>query len=132
MSSRSITGARAESSRVLRNDATMALKYLSACEASALDHAPVLWAWMMLSGVILDRKDLKILKSIVGLITIPVMDVLSARQLSAKTTFHDNTVLKLIAIIDANEDVSIPANKASRVLDASSTVHRAEANTSTP
>lgn len=85
----------------------MALKYRAALQASALDHAPDLWARMMLSGVIFDRQNLKVRKSVVGLDSVSVVDVLSARQASAKVSFHDDTVLKLKSIANSNRDVPI-------------------------
>lgn len=62
---------------------------------------------MMLSGVILDRNKLKVFKSVIVLRAIPMVDVLSALQASAKVLLHNDTVLKLVIVANTNCDISI-------------------------
>lgn len=78
---------------------------------------------MMLSGVIFDSKNLKVLQPIVVLNSVSVMDVLSGREASAQMALHDDTVLKLEVSADSYGDVPITSHKPSRVLDASSALH---------
>jgi len=84
---------------------------------------------MMVRGVSSDKQDLKVRQSVVVLDFVSVVDVLISAQLSAKMSLHDLTVLKHEAIAVTNSDVAVRADKAARVLDCSSAVHRAEAHT---
>jgi hypothetical protein len=81
---------------VLCNDASEALKICAAVEALALNPPGRLHAWMMLSGVICDRQQLKVLQSVVVLDSVSVVDVLPGFELSSKVRRHDVTMLKLI------------------------------------
>jgi hypothetical protein len=87
--------------------AAVAFKCLAALQALTFDHAPDLWARMMEAGMIFDSENLKVLNSVVVLDAVPMMDVLSCEQRSAKMAFHDDTVLKLEIRADTNCDVSI-------------------------
>ena len=62
---------------------------------------------MMLSGVIRDSENFKVLQSIVVLDFVSVVDVLPSFQLSAKVRLHDDTMLKLVFVANSNRDVSI-------------------------
>ena len=99
--------ARAESSWVPFHFNTQAFKYRSAMPALALDHSSWTWARMMLSGVIFDRQDFQVFRSIVVLDTVSVVDVLTLREASAKQAFHDDTVFKLEVSANTNRDITI-------------------------
>jgi hypothetical protein len=62
---------------------------------------------MMVRGVIPDRHDFKVRKTVVVLDAVSVMDVLPSFERSAKMRRHDDTMLKLELIADSNCDVSI-------------------------
>lgn len=108
---------------MLCNNNNEALKWFSAVEAFALNPPGRLHAVMMLSGVIRDSENFKVLKSVVVLDLVSVVDVLPPLQLSAKVRLHDDTMLKLVIAADSNSDVSIRPHKTARVLVISSAFH---------
>ena len=118
-----IAGSVAESVRMLCNNDTEALKWLSAVEAFALNPPGRLHALMMLAGVICDSENFKVLKSVVVLDFVSVVDMLPSLQLSANMRLHDDTMLKLVFVADSNSDVPIRSHKAARVLVTSSALH---------
>ena len=102
-----IAGSVAESVRMLCNNDSDALKWLSAVEAFALNPPGRLHALMMLAGVICDSENLKVFKSIVVLDFVSMVDVLPLFQLSSKVRLHDDTMLKLVFVANSNSDVAI-------------------------
>ena len=92
---------------MLCNNNSEALKWCSAVEAFALNPPGRLHAFMMLSGVICDSENFKVLKSIVVFDFVSVVDVLPSLQLSTNARLHDDTMLKLVFVANSNSDVSI-------------------------
>ena len=66
---------------------------------------------MVLSGVICDRQDHKVSRSVVVLDVVPVVDVLVASQSSAQHAFHDVTVLENVPTVDSDADVAVAADE---------------------
>lgn len=62
---------------------------------------------MMERGVSADAQQLKVFQSIVGLVSIPVVDVLGWLKCPSKVLRHDDTVLKLESRADTHCDVSV-------------------------
>jgi hypothetical protein len=65
----------------------------------------------MLSGVIRDREQLKVFKSIVGLDAVPVVDVLITSKAPAKVRFHNETMLQVVSaggVGASDPDVAAP------------------------
>ena len=102
-----ITGSVTESVRMLCNNNSEALKWLSAVEAFALNSPGRLHALMMLAGVICDTENFKVLQSIVVLDFVSMVDVLPSLQLSSNVRLHDDTMFKLVVVANANSDVPI-------------------------
>ena len=102
-----ITGSVAESVRMLCNNDSEALKWLSAVEAFALNPPGRLHALMMLAGVICDTENFKVLQSIVVLDFVSMVDVLPSLQLSSNVRLHDDAMFKLVVVANANSDVPI-------------------------
>src|ERR1019366_3338890 len=67
----------------------------------------------MLSAVILDRQDDKVLRSVVVLDVVPVVDVLIGPQSSAQHCLHDVTVLKNVLAVHPDGDVAVAADEPS-------------------
>ncbi len=61
----------------------------------------------MSPGVIANAQQFKVLQSIVGFVTVSVVDMLVRSQLAFKMLFHDLTMLKDVSIADSNDNVSI-------------------------
>ena len=97
----------AESVRMLCNNDSEALKWLSAVAALALNPPGRLHALMMLSAVICDSENFKVFQSVVVLDFVSVVDVFPSPQLSAKVCLHDDTMFKLVVVANANSDVPI-------------------------
>lgn len=66
---------------------------------------------MVLSGVICDRQDHKVSRSVVVLDLVAVVDVLVASQSSAQHAFHDVTVLENVPTVDSDADVAVAADE---------------------
>lgn len=77
----------------------------------------------MLSGVIFDRQELKVLQSVVVLDPVSVVDVLSSPERAAKMRRHEHTVLQLETVAHSDGDVAVRAHETSSVLSASATLH---------
>jgi hypothetical protein len=105
-----------------------AVKAMAAGTALNVDPPGFVAASMRDRGVILDRQEFKVRQSVVVLDAVSVVDVLSCCQRSSEMASHDNTVFKLEVRADSHCDVSVRADKAARVLDSSSALHRAEAH----
>jgi len=68
---------------------------------------------MMLSGVICDREDLKILKSVVRLDAVTVVDVLIRSQIAAHVRRHDGTMFEDVDAAHPDLDISITSLESS-------------------
>ena len=78
---------------------------------------------MMLSGVIFDRQEFKVLQSIVVLDPVSVVDVLALKKVAAKVRRHDDAVLQLEIVALSDGDISVRSDKPSGVLSALSADH---------
>jgi len=78
---------------------------------------------MMLSGVIFDRQEFKVLQSIVVFDPVPVVNVLALKKIAAKVRRHDDTVLQLEIVALSDGDISVRSDKPSGVLSALSADH---------
>jgi hypothetical protein len=61
----------------------------------------------MLSGVISDRQESKVLRSVVVLDVVPVVDVLVGSQSSTHDLRHDDTMLQVVSVADSDGDVPV-------------------------
>ena len=57
-----------------------------------------------------DIKDDKILRSVVLLVSVGVVNVLIASQISTQHAFHDVTVLQNVSTVHADADISVGAD----------------------
>ena len=66
----------------------------------------------MYSGVIVNKQEFKVLKSVVRSVVISMVDLLICEKRSAQVLLHDVTMFKHIVIIDSKPDISIIGNEA--------------------
>jgi hypothetical protein len=89
------------------------------------------WTEMVPARVISNKEKLKVFKSIIGFVPIPVMDMLIGAKTSTQSLCHDDTVLKLKSRSDSYRDIPVTADEPTRVALGSPALLRAEANTPT-
>jgi anti-anti-sigma regulatory factor len=102
--------ARTERAGMAFEDDGEALKLLSA--PSAFNHTPFAAnaALMVLSGMIADAKQLKVLKPVVRLDAVPMVDMFMLGQLAAKMAFHKSAVLKNVEPVSGELNISVMAD----------------------
>jgi hypothetical protein len=79
-----------------------AFKYRAAGKTFNPDPGACISARMMSCGVSADRQEFKVLQSIVGLVVVPVVNVLVTSETPTKVLLHDDTMFKQVSTADAN------------------------------
>lgn len=79
-----------------------ALKYRATGKALSSDPGDRNAAWMMQGSVIADRQEFKVFQSIVGFVSVPVVDVLRPLEASSQVIRHDDTMFKQVITADTN------------------------------
>ena len=101
----------AVSVRVAREFNTAAANIASTAPTKDDNPSGLVGSVVVLSGVICDRQDHKVSRSVVVLDVVPVVDVLVASQSSAQHAFHDVTVFQNVAPVNSDADVAVAADE---------------------